>query len=280
MVKKVGVIVKPDSSRAESIAHRVIRVLLDNNVEPLIEETSREKYNSLQDYGAFSLEDPPERVIVIGGDGTLLRTVMFLGRPDTLIMTIRAGKRGFLLDVEPYEVEDRVVDFLEESYKIVEYDRIEVKPPQHPRTCVLNDAVFIANKSKLVSLSVDIDGNRAMNLDGDGVIVSTTVGSTAYSLSAGGPIIDPRISLITITPLNPIQLHLRPIVTSINSRITVSIHYSSNPLYLSLDGQVILDLLPGDIISLTKCPYPARIARFRWWENHFERIYARIFSYI
>jgi NAD kinase len=148
LAEQVGIIVKPDSSRAESIALRVVNVLEERGIEPVIEETSRDKYSSLRDYKSFSLDNPPDKVIVIGGDGTLLRTIMFLGRQDTIVMAIRAGKRGFLLDVEPYEVEDRVVDFLEGTYKIIEYERLEVKPPQHARACVMNDAVFIANKSK------------------------------------------------------------------------------------------------------------------------------------
>ncbi len=280
MAEKIGVIVKPYSTKAEEIALRAIKVLIEHGVEPLVEETSRERYPALSSYGTFRLEDPPDRVIVIGGDGTLLRTVMFLGKPDAIIMTVRAGKRGFLLDVEPYEVEDRIVDFLEGNYAVKEYMRLEVKPPQHRKVCVLNDAVFIANKSKLVSLTVDIDGERAMNLDGDGVIISTTAGSTAYSLSAGGPIIDPSMDAIIITPLNPVQLHLRPIVTRDDRKIHVNVSQTSNPLYLSLDGQQILDLLPGDIVHIEKCDVSARIARFKWWESHFERIYARIYSYI
>ncbi|MCE4625208.1 MAG: NAD(+)/NADH kinase [Desulfurococcales archaeon] len=279
-MERVGVIVKPDSSKAEDVARRVVKALVERGVEPVIEETSRAKYPTLRDYKPFSLEDPPEKVIVIGGDGTLLRAVMFLGRPDATIMTVRAGKRGFLLDVEPYEVEDRVHDFLEGNYVLKEYMRLEVRPPQHKRTCVLNDAVFISNKSKLVSLSVDVDGQRAMNLDGDGVIIATTAGSTAYSLSAGGPIVDPNMDVILITPLNPVQLHLRPIVTRADSTVRVIISHSSNPLYLSLDGQIVIDILPGDIVSIQKCPRPARIARFKWWESHFEKIYTRIYSYI
>ncbi len=277
---RVGLVVKPGSAKAEHIALRAIRALERRGVKPLVEEESRRSYESLRNYEAFRLEDPPGRIVVIGGDGTLLRAVMFLGRPDTVIMAVRAGKRGFLLDVEPYEVEEKIEDFLDGNYVLYEYTRLSVKHPREANACVLNDAVFIAQKSKLVSLSVDVDGVRAMNIDGDGVIVSTTVGSTAYSLSAGGPIVDPRLEVIILTPLNPVQLHLRPIVTRPDSKIQVVISQSSNPLHLSLDGQLVYDVMPGDMVTIEKCPSPARIARFKWWESHFERLYTRIFSYI
>ncbi len=276
----IGVIVKPSSKKAEEVALRVLETLEKSGIEPLVEEESWNSYHSLKRFRPFRLEDSPERVIVVGGDGTLLHTVMKLRRPDTVIMTVRAGKRGFLLDVEPYEVEERVYDFLAGNYRVYEYMRLRVKPPQHPSVCVLNDAVFVANRAKLVSLMIDVDGVRAMNLDGDGVIVSTTAGSTAYSLSAGGPIVDPSLEVVIITPLNPVQLHLRPIVTRSDSTVQVVVSPSSNSLYLSLDGQVGVDLYPGDLVKIERCEHPARIARFKWWENHFERIYTRIYSYI
>ena len=279
-MERIGIVIKPDSSIALSIARRVIKTLLENSIMPLIEEGSAHSYPTLSDYGTFTLDNPPRKIIVIGGDGTLLRTIMFLGDPDTIIMTVRAGKRGFLLDVEPYEVEERVIDFIRDNYRLTRYSRLKVKAPDRQEYCVLNDAVFITKMAKLVSLSININGERAMNLDGDGVIVSTTAGSTAYSLSAGGPIIDPGLDVIIITPLNPVQLHLRPLVIRFDSKIEIDISQSSNSLHLVLDGQISLDLLPGDIVTLEHCPYPAIIARFKWWENYYEKLYSRIYSYL
>jgi len=276
----IGLVVKPNSVIAESIAVRITRVLAEHGADYAVEEESKTFYPSLARLPSFRLSDPPGKIIVVGGDGTLLRTVMLLGRPDPIIMTVRAGKRGFLLDVEPFEAEERTEDFINDNYRITEYTRLEVRPPEGKAKCVLNDAVFITKKAKLVSLSVDINSERAMNIDGDGVIVSSTVGSTAYSLSAGGPIIDPTLDVMVLTPLNPVQLHQRPLVVHINSRIDVEINHNSNPLYLVLDGQLSYDLVPGDVVSIVKCKHPARIARFKWWENYYEKLYSRIFSYI
>jgi len=276
-----GVVVKPGSILAEKVAGRVIRTLERLEVGVAVEEGSARAYESLRDYPVFRLEDPPGRLVVVGGDGTLLRTVMRLGDPErTIIMAVRAGKKGFLLDVESYEVEERVEDFVNGDFRVVEYPRLLVQAPGHPQYCVMNDAVFVMDKAKLVRLSVYVDGERIMGIDGDGLVVSTTVGSTAYSLSAGGPIVDPNLDVTILTPLNPVQLYLRPVILPPQAAVEVEVKRSSNPAYLSLDGQETFLLNPGTMVRITRCPAKARIARFKWWENYYEKLYTRIFSYL
>ncbi len=276
----IGIVAKPGSSVAEESVHRVLRLLGTLGVEALVEEETAKHYESLQRYPKFRLDmDPPDRIIVVGGDGTLLRTFMLLSRPDSVVMGIRAGKRGFLLDVEQYEIEDRVRDFVAGEYRVEEYFRAEVFRGEKRLGCVLNDAVIMTKMSKMVKLSVYIDGERAMGIDGDGVIVSTTVGSSAYSLSAGGPVVDPRVDVFVVTPMNPVQLFLRPIIAPPDSIIEVEVTPGSNELYLSLDGQIMVDLGVGDIVTVKRCEEPVRIARFKWWENYYERLYTRLLTY-
>lgn len=279
-VSTIGIVAKPGSSVAEESTHRVLKLLDSVGIPAVIEEDTARHYESLQGYPTFRLDsDPPEKIIVIGGDGTLLRTFMLLSRPDSVVMGIRAGKRGFLLDVEQYEIEDRVRDFISGEYRVEEYTRAEVFRGEKPLGCVLNDAVLITKMSKMVKLSVYIDGERAMGIDGDGVIISTTVGSSAYSLSAGGPVVDPRVEVFVVTPMNPVQLFLRPIVAPYDSVIEIEVTPGSNELHLSLDGQVIVDINVGDIVTVKRCDKPVRIARFKWWENYYERLYTRLLTY-
>ncbi len=276
----VGIVVKPDSVIAEKVALRVARTLEELEVGVVVDEDSRRAYRSLRSYPGFTLDDPPPRLIVVGGDGTLLRTIMRLRDPGKVtIMAVRAGKKGFLLDVESYEVEERVEDFIEGRYRLVEYPRLQVNYPQG-RTCILNDAALVMDKAKLVRLAAYVGGERIMGIDGDGLIVSSTVGSTAYSLSAGGPIIDPSLNVIVLTPLNPVQLYLRPVVLPLSAVIDIEVKPSSNPLYLVLDGQETVPLSPGDTVRVRECGSPARLARFKWWENYYDRLYTRIFSYL
>jgi len=277
-----GVVVKPGSVIAERVALRVVRTLERLGITPYVDEDARRSYRSLAGLPGFDpSRDVVSRLIVVGGDGTLLRTLMLLPDPSkTIIMTVRAGKKGFLLDVESYEVEERVEDFVAGKFKLVEYPRLSVSAGEGRSGCVLNDAALVMDKAKLVRLSVYLRGERIMGLDGDGLIVSTTVGSTAYSLSAGGPIVDPALNVILLTPLNPVQLYLRPIVLPPDQRLEVEVRNNSNPLYLVLDGQLTYRLEPGDVVAVEECPVRARIARFKHWENYYERLYSRIFSYL
>lgn len=277
---RIGIVVKPDSALAEQVAIRASRALAELGADVLVEEDSWRTYGSLQDFDVFSLDNPPEKMIVIGGDGTLLRTLMRMKDPEkTVVMAVRAGKRGFLLDVESYEVEERVEDFVNDEYKVHVYPRLEVNHPSGSR-CVLNDAVLVMDNAKLVRLAVYSGGERIMGIDGDGLVVSTTVGSTAYSLSAGGPIIDPSLQVIVLTPLNPVQLYLRPVVLPLNATIDLEVKSNSNPLYLVLDGQESARLYPGDTVRVSLCGSRVKLARFKWWENYYERLYTRVFSYL
>ena len=280
----VGIVVKPGSGLAEDAARRVIKRLEYWGIEPLIEADSAKSYAGFQSYKTFRVDrDPPPKVIVVGGDGTLLRTAMSLSRPqDVVLMAVRAGKRGFLLDVEQYEIEDRVDDFIEGKYVVVEYPRIRpslggLRESSTP--CAMNDIVFITKMAKLVNLTVYVEGERVYNVDGDGLVVATTVGSTAYSLSAGGPIIDPSLDVHVITPLNPVQLHLRPVVVPPNYLIEIEVRPYSSPLYMSIDGQYLEEPRPGSIVRIERCGSPVKIARFRLREGYYERLLTRLLMY-
>jgi NAD+ kinase len=280
-VSSVGLVAKPGSGLAEEAAARVVGALQARGVEVVVERDTAMSYARFRGFPVFDISsNPPEYLVVVGGDGTLLRSIQRLPDPSRVtVMAVRAGKRGFLLDVEPYEIDERVGDFVEGRYRVVEYPRLATRLAGKTLPCALNDVVFITKMAKLVKLVVYVGGERVFTIDGDGLIVSTTLGSTAYSLSAGGPIVDPNLDVVILTPMNPVQLHLRPIVVSPNARIEVEVRPASGPLYVSIDGQHLEDLQPGALAVIERCGAPARIARFRWWENYYERLYSRLLAY-
>ncbi len=278
--EKYGIVIKPNSNSAIDIALRVINILKKYNKEVLVEKESKENYNIIKDVGEFVIDhDPPEKIIVIGGDGTLLRAVMKEKTGNSIIMAIRAGKRGFLLDVEEYEVENRVYDFINNRYTLVEYPRLQLIFNGVNKDCALNDIVIFTSDGSLVRLEAYYNKDRVYNIDGDGVVISTTIGSTAYSLSAGGPIIDPRLNTIILTPLNPVQLHIRPVVFPINGVIDINIKEDSGEYYINIDGQEKVYSRSKSFLEVSLCDKPAKIARFRWWENYYERLFSRLLSY-
>jgi len=277
----VGLVVRPSSDVAERIALEVIQLVKEAGWEPLIEVESAEAYpGRLGGLRTFSLDrDPPDRVIVIGGDGTLLRAAIKAGDNDVVFMAVRAGKRGFLLDVDETELGKRIPEFLRGEFEIVEHQRIRAEIEGAVTPCALNDIVVFTAEGQMVRLDVMTRGERVMGLDGDGLVISTTTGSTAYSLNAGGPIIDPRLDVIVLTPLNPVQLYLRPVVMSRSERLTIRLREDSGAAYLVIDGQVKHPLRPGALVSVGPCPRPLRVARFNWWANYYERLFARLLSY-
>jgi len=277
----VGLVVRPSSDVAERIALEVIQRVKEAGWEPLIEVESAEAYpGRLGGLRTFSLDrDPPDRVIVIGGDGTLLRAAIKAGDNDVVFMAVRAGKRGFLLDVDETELGKRIPEFLRGEFEIVEHQRIRAEIEGAVTPCALNDIVVFTAEGQMVRLDVMTRGERVMGLDGDGLVISTTTGSTAYSLNAGGPIIDPRLDVIVLTPLNPVQLYLRPVVMSRSERLTIRLREDSGVAYLVIDGQVKHPLRPGALVSVGPCPRPLRVARFNWWANYYERLFARLLSY-
>lgn len=277
----IGLVVRPSSDVAERIALEVIQHVKEAGWEPLIEVESAEAYpGRLGGLRTFSLDrDPPDRVIVIGGDGTLLRAAIKAGDNDVVFMAVRAGKRGFLLDVDETELSKRVPEFLRGEFEIVEHQRIRAEVEGAVTPCALNDIVVFTAEGQMVRLNVMTRGERVMGLDGDGLVISTTTGSTAYSLNAGGPIIDPRLDVIVLTPLNPVQLYLRPVVMSRSEQLTIRLREDSGAAYLVIDGQVKHPLRPGALVSVGPCPRPLRVARFNWWANYYERLFARLLSY-
>ncbi len=276
----IGIVVKPGSSVAEEAALKAIRTLVKNNVKPLVEEDTWRNYESLRKFSKFSIKkDPPRKIIVVGGDGTLLWATQRVPSPEVIFMTVRAGKRGFLLDVEPYEIEERILDLIRGKYKIFEYPRLQAYIDEKKLPCALNDIVILTRKGRLVRLTLYANGYKIYGIDGDGVVISTTLGSTGYSLSAGGPIIDPSLDVIVVSPLNPVQLHLRPVILPPGHRVDIEMRPDSGDAYIISDGQYIERIGSGMKISVRRCGFPARIARFKWWENYYEKLYTRLLTY-
>ena len=277
----VGVIARPGSDVSKRIAVKAVQVLKGLGVEPLLERETKYAYPDIEAPGVFDLErDPPGKIVVIGGDGTLLRTALRLGDKDSLIMAVRAGKRGFLLDIDESMLEERLRDFVEGKLMVVEHQRVRPLLNETPLPCVLNDVVVFTAEGTMVRVDVySMDGERIMGVDGDGIVISTTTGSTAYSLNAGGPIIDPLLDVIVVTPLNPVQLFLRSVVISRGRGVRVRVRADSGSSLLILDGQLRYPLKPNDEVKVVPCPKPLRVARYQWWSGYYDRLFARLLSY-
>jgi len=234
-------------------------------------------------YPLFNLStDPVDVVVVVGGDGTILRTLHLLGDRDTPLVTIRYGKRGFLADVPPYDYAIALDRLVEGRYVVHEYMRLETRcKGVEGVPYALNEVAVVTSskaRGKVCRLRVmryqggHMEG--VLSVVGDGVIVATPVGSAAYSLAAGGPLVDPLMRAILVTPLAPISLCSRPVVLPETSTVIVEVSGDSHEVELYVDGVMLALRKPGDSVEVIRAPKPARVIRF-FLEDYFSRVLER-----
>jgi len=198
----------------------------------------------------------PDAVVVIGGDGTLLLCVQQMGFQHPLI-GINRGEVGFLADLEPDEAFS-FLSALRPGFPVERRMRIDLSLNGELLGTALNEAVIVTSRpAKMLRFSVMIDGVRAEQFRGDGLLISTPTGSTAYAMSAGGPIVDPRIEGFLLVPLAPYMLSSRPHLISATRKVVIRLE-ASKPAHLVLDGQRTIDLGDEVTIEVTRSPDPAQ----------------------
>lgn len=202
-----------------------------------------------------SLDPEEDILVVVGGDGTVLRAVQKLRR-QVPIAGINWGEVGFLADVEPHEA----MNFfrrIRTGYDVEKRMRIEVTEGGRSLGEALNEMVIVTSRpAKMLKFNILIDGEIAEVFRADGVLVSTPTGSTAYAMSAGGPIVDPRIEGFLIVPLAPYMLSSRPWLISCDRRLQIQLE-GQKPAKLVLDGQRVWDLRGSEEVSLERSTEPA-----------------------
>ncbi len=209
-------------------------------------------------------------IVVVGGDGTLLYTLSKASCKTPPVITVRAGRRAFLLDLEPEEFDWALRRFLEGDYYKEVHKRLDIEG-----TYALNEVAVLSKWRRVTRVNVYADEYKVYEgLEGDGVIVSTTVGSTAYALSAGGPLVDPRVEVLLIVPVNPIQLNARSIVLPSFSKVKVEVTRNREETIVLADG--ITELEKKDLVITLKGP-EVTFARFKIREFYSKLIELRSF---
>ncbi len=211
---------------------------------------------------------PADLYIVFGGDGTLLHVARSIAATPRPILGVNLGGLGFLAETAPGEMEETVAAVLEGRYVLERRMTLDVTLVRGGRTIlrqsVLNDAVV--NKSalaRMIDMRLAIDGQFVTTYRADGLIVSTPTGSTAYSLSAGGPIIHPDMAALVIAPICPHTLSMRPLVVSDASRVEITLDSDAAEVHLTLDGQVGRPLKVRDRVRVRKSRHSVLMVRSR-----------------
>ena len=255
-IKEIGIITKTSSPHADDVMGKLVPWLTGRGVKVRMQEDYRKLGDG--DSRAVSREHVPDGVdivLVLGGDGTLLAAARLLEETDQPILGINLGSLGFLTELGQDELFGSLEKVLEGEYTIEPRVRLEAslhrEREEIGRYQVLNDVVI--NKgalARIINLEAYVNGQRVTNYQADGLIVSTPTGSTAYSLAAGGPIIEPTLDVIVIAPICPHTLTNRPLVIPGGSRVELRLLSDSGAVFLTLDGQEGTRLNQGDCVRI------------------------------
>jgi NAD+ kinase len=208
--------------------------------------------------------DVCDLIVVIGGDGSLLGAARDLARHNVSVLGVNRGRLGFLTDVLPEEIEEKVGAVLEGNYVKDKHFLLDASVLRDGKVIgkadALNDVVVQSGASSMIELDLYVDDEFVYNQRSDGLIVSTPTGSTAYSLSGGGPIMHPRLDAIVMVPMFPHTLTSRPIVIDGDSEIKIQISESNRfEAPVVCDGQVNLTAQPGDTVHISKKPHKLKL---------------------
>jgi NAD+ kinase len=254
------VVLKPTSTEAVELGNQLLDELKRLDLEAVIERESAAALSTDGDVDREELPSQVDLVVVLGGDGTLL-SVTRGAIDNTPILGINMGTLGFLTEQPAESLLPMLHAAIEGRVNTVRRERLLVtveKPGSEPSThCVLNDAVI--NKSalaRMLDLSVHVNEELVSRFRADGMIIATPTGSTAYNLSAGGPILYPNLDVIVVTPICPHTLTNRPLVLSLDSKVVMRLEKQSEEVWLTLDGQQGFPLSIDDVVRIERCKDP------------------------
>lgn len=223
----------------------------------------------------------PDMVLIIGGDGTVLRTIQALPSHQIPVVAVNTGKLGFLTHIDPNDLAQAIEQLVHGDYNVEERTMLsaqiihqkEDNNLSEPAQLALNDALIkTANPSQMSSFSLHINEQFLAHYDADGLIVSTPTGTTAYNLSAGGPVIAPSVNAVAITPICPHSLSAKPIVIPADETIDIISHDPHAKLVLSLDGQDRGTIEPGDCIRIQKAASSLSFVNFKKGSHTFYQL--------
>jgi NAD+ kinase len=265
--KTIGLIGKPNHDGA-STTIKILHDYLSVNKYNVIIENSVAPSIPLKEMHTGSLTDIGEQAdlaIVVGGDGYMLGAARVLACFDIGVIGVNRGNLGFLTDLSPAEIIEPLKQILAGHSRSEQRFIIEAEVYRHGKlkssNSAVNEAVVHAGKvANMIEFEVHIDGTFMFSQRSDGLIVSTPTGSTAYSMSAGGPILTPNLNALSLVPMFPHTLTSRPIVVDGNSEIKLILSNDNHEnLQVSCDGHVILSVMPGDEVIIKKSDCSIRL---------------------
>jgi NAD+ kinase len=265
--KSVGILTKPRFPEIERTLRDVVSWLRARNIDVLLDTTSATHLGEQGGYQKSQLALTADVLLVLGGDGTMLNAARLAGERSIPILGVNMGGLGFLTEVRLENLYPSLERVFANDFVLDERLMLRTHIHRHGETVaqgeVLNDVVISKGTlARMIELKIAIQGRFVTNLRGDGLILSSPTGSTAYSLSAGGPIIDPAVQSLILTPICPHTLTHRPLIVPGNAKIDVTLTSKDDGAMATLDGQVGIAISQGDSVVIQTSDHRTRLIRF------------------
>lgn len=265
-VRRVAIVAKRGAPEGVRLARELATWLRKRGIQARLDEDTSRAIGRSSGVARGTLPAGTDLVVVAGGDGTLLSVARVAGPLGVPILSVNFGGLGFLTELHPDELFDCLERVLRGDYAIEERQSLRVRYRGGKRArsehAVLNDVVITKSAlARMITLDVRVDDDEVATYTSDGLILSTPTGSTAYNLSAGGPILDPHMKALVIAPICPHTMTYRPLVVPGSVRVDVTLRTEREAVYLTLDGQVGFPIQNGDSITVDSQARPVRLVR-------------------
>ena len=264
----IGLIGKPNHPNAAATLQRLHTFLLALGFEVIVEKRTGGQLSDVPEDKLVKLVDLGARAdlaIVVGGDGNMLGAARVLARFDIAVIGVNRGNLGFLTDLNPEGFEGSLEQVLSGDYIEEKRFLLEVEVYRHNElksaNSAVNEAVLHADKvAHMIEFEAFINDDFVFSQRSDGLIVSTPTGSTAYSLSGGGPILTPELNAMSLVPMFPHTLSSRPLVVDADNEVRLKLSLeNTDSLQVSCDSHVVLAVLPGDEVVIRKADRKLRL---------------------
>ncbi len=256
-IKCVGVVIKPNHAEALQTACKLSDWLATRGINLVGKPHAETEICDIQSAAVEELETDIDLIVVLGGDGTMISTARLTGNREVLVLGINYGSLGYLTEFRIEEMFPALEAILEGNYEI---DRRVMLDVEHWRGeekletgRALNDVVVNkAALARIIEIEVNLNNLYVNSFRADGLIIATPTGSTAYNLSAGGPIIYPSMNAMVLTPICPFTLTNRPLVVPDTAEINLCLNNESDGVVLTLDGQIGYSMQTQDCVKIRK----------------------------
>jgi NAD+ kinase len=255
-MQRIGLVLKRSENEAIALGEAIVRFVKEQGKELLLEPSCADLAEAWDVWCSPCISDEADLLVVLGGDGTILRAATLLNDKPTPVLGVNLGRVGFMAEVSPSEAIDALGKALRDEAATTHCMMLQITLSDGRRIRVLNDAVIHwSGIARIIDLGIRLPNSREIELRADGLIISTPIGSSAYSYAAYGPLIHPEMEAILLTPICPYAGLKRPLLLPPHMETEIALKKGEH-LMLTLDGHTTTRVEQGTSIRVIRSPLP------------------------